>query len=145
MHPQTLIDDTPLEGSYNPTNYDQQYLGRITLAEALQKSRNTPAVRLLSRIGADTLASWLEENGLPLATLDNSPPNLTLALGGISIRATDLAGLYRKLANCTYRPELPAPLASQRACLQTSQILQKVGDSQGAPAKIGRASCRERV
>ena len=132
MHPQTLIDDTPLEGSYNPANYDQQYLGRITLAEALQKSRNTPAVRLLSRIGADTLASWLEENGLPLATLDNSPPNLTLALGGVGIRATDLAGLYRKLANCTYRPELPAPLASQRACLQTSQILQKVGDSRGA-------------
>ena len=131
MHPQTLIDDTPLEGSYNPANYDQQYLGRITLAEALQKSRNTPAVRLLSRIGADTLASWLEENGLPLATLDNSPPNLTLALGGVGIRATDLAGLYRKLANCTYRPELPAPLASQRACLQTSQILQKIGDSGG--------------
>ena len=89
-------------------------------------------MRLLSRIGADTLASWLEENGLPLATLDNSPPNLTLALGGVGIRATDLAGLYRKLANCTYRPELPAPLASQRACLQTSQILQQVGDSRGA-------------
>ena len=57
-------------------------------------------------------------------------------MGGVGIRATELAALYRKLANCTYRPEKPAPLASQRACLQTSQILQTVGDSSG-PLKYG--------
>ena len=136
LHPHTPIDDTPLDGPYNPDNYDQKYLGRITLGEALQRSRNTPAVRLLERIGPDTFAAWLEQHGLHLTTLRNSPPNLTLALGGVGIRATELAALYRQLANCTYRPEKPAPLASQRACLQTSQILQTVGDSSG-PLKYG--------
>ncbi len=131
LHPHTPIDDTPLAGGYNPDNYDQKYLGRITLAEALQRSRNTPAVRLLERIGPDTFATWLEQHGLHLTILHNSPPNLTIALGGVGIRATELADLYRQLANCTYRPEQPAPLASQRACLQTSQILQKIGDSGG--------------
>ena len=144
LHPHTPIDDTPLDGPYNPDNYDQKYLGRITLGEALQRSRNTPAVRLLERIGPDTFAAWLEQHGLHLTTLRNSPPNLTLALGGVGIRATELAALYRQLANCTYRPEKPAPLASQRACLQTSQILQTVGDSSGPqlhlpPRKTGAA------
>ena len=109
LHPHTPIDDTPLDGPYNPDNYDQKYLGRITLGEALQRSRNTPAVRLLERIGPDTFAAWLEQHGLHLTTLRNSPPNLTLALGGVGIRATELAALYRQLANCTYRPEKPAP------------------------------------
>ena len=136
LHPYTPIDDTPLAGGYNPDNYDQKYLGRITLAEALQRSRNTPAVRLLERIGPDTFAAWLEQHGLHLIIPNNSPPNLTIALGGVGIRATELAALYRKLANCTYRPEKPTPLASQRACLQTSQILQTVGDSSG-PLKYG--------
>ena len=136
LHPHTPIDDTPLAGGYNPDNYDQKYLGRITLAEALRRSRNTPAVRLLERIGPDTFAAWLEQHGLHLITPHNSPPNLTIALGGVGIRATELADLYRQLANCTYHPEMSAPLASQRACLQTSQILQQVGDSSG-PLKHG--------
>ena len=88
------------------------------------------------RLDQTTFAAWLEQHGLHLTTLRNSPPNLTLALGGVGIRATELAALYRQLANCTYRPEKPAPLASQRACLQTSQILQTVGDSSG-PLKYG--------
>ncbi|MDO4643531.1 MAG: penicillin-binding protein 1C [Cardiobacteriaceae bacterium] len=132
LHPKTFIDDTPIVGGYNPDNYDKQYLGRITLAEALRKSRNVPAVRLLSRIGPDVLTSWLEENGLPLLSLNHSAPNLSLALGGVGLRAEDLANIYRKLANCAYHPEQPTPLASHRACLQTTQILQQIGDKEGS-------------
>ena len=50
--PQSILDDSPAAWpGYAPSNYDQEFLGRITAAEALAQSRNIPALRLLSHVG----------------------------------------------------------------------------------------------
>ncbi len=128
--PQTTIDDTPIIGSaYQPGNYDGQYQGRITLAQALQRSRNVPAVRLLAAIKPMYFMAKLKQHGLPLYLPAKAKPNLSMALGGVGIRGVDLLRLYRQLANCAYQDN--SQLASQRACWQVTAILQHSRDGQG--------------
>lgn len=131
--PQTTIDDTPINGSaYRPSNYDGQYLGRITLAEALMRSRNVPAVRLLAAIKADYFADALYKNGLLLYFPSGGKANLSLALGGVGIRGKALAKLYRKLANCRFNnSQTASSLAAYTACWQVTAILQQSSDGQG--------------
>ena len=54
--PSTLVPDEPIsfptaEGIWSPQNFDEKFLGPITLRTALQKSRNVVSVYLLNRIG----------------------------------------------------------------------------------------------
>jgi len=132
--PDTWVLDTPIVGrSYQPKNYDSQYLGRITLAQALLWSRNVPAVRLLEKIKPDVFAAKLRSQGLRLRFPHNDQANLSLALGGVGIKAHELLSLYRQLAQCSYslKSALPA-LAQQHKCWQVTGILQKSGDNQGS-------------
>lgn len=138
-HPQTTIDDTPIQAAYQPNNYDGRYHGRITLSQALSRSRNVPAVRLLQRIKPDYFAQALIQRGVTLSFPHGAQPNLSLALGGVGIRGRALAQLYRQLANCSYTnakdsPPLNTPktaLAEQRHCQQVSHILRDSQDGQG--------------
>ena len=131
--PDTWIYDTPIVGSsYQPKNYDGAYLGRITLAQALQFSRNVPAVRLLQKVQADVFAAKLRAHGLELEFLHHDRANLSLALGGVGIRGTSLLRLYRQLAQCTYQEtDDLRPLANRQACWQVTHILQNSRDKQG--------------
>lgn len=132
--PDTWVYDTPIVGSsYQPKNYDGEYLGRITLAQALLLSRNVPAVRLLQKIQADIFAAKLRAQGLTLEFLHHDSANLSLALGGVGIKGASLLNLYRQLALCTYsEKEEDTPLASRQACWQVTHILQHSGDGQGS-------------
>ncbi|MGV6989855.1 penicillin-binding protein 1C [Testudinibacter sp. P80/BLE/0925] len=130
--PTTLIQDTPIvDDNYQPNNYDGAYQGEITLASALQRSRNVPAVRLLRAINPFRFNSHLQRHGLPLYLPPNAQPNLALALGGVGIKGTDLLQLYRTLANCSYGMASANPLASPQSCWQVTEILQQNQDQNG--------------
>ncbi len=153
FQPQTTIDDTPMVAGYQPSNYDGRYDGRITLAEALRRSRNVPAVRLLRHIQPDYFAERLQRAGVKLYLPRGGKPNLSLALGGVGVRGAQLARLYRQLARCSFADEATADetivnervadnpleksqlarsrLADSKACKQVTQILQHSGDGQG--------------
>ena len=46
--PQTLIPDIPTQiGGYTPQNFDREYDGAVPAAQALSRSLNVPAVRML--------------------------------------------------------------------------------------------------
>lgn len=124
----TIIADAPLTGRYRPENYDGQYLGNITLSEALIRSRNIPAVSLLATLGADNFDTALKQAGLTLHYPKHGTANLSVALGGVGVRATELAEVYRKLALCSRGK---STLASEQACVATTKILQKVQDQNG--------------
>lgn len=126
--PDTLIDDTPIsESPWRPVNYDKRYLGRITLADALRLSRNIPAVRLLMEQNPGEFAAHLARHHLPLHFPAQGTPTPALILGGVGVRATDLAQLYRELALCTWQQNAPT-LASKSACEQITRILRTVAD-----------------
>ncbi|MBS9777824.1 MAG: penicillin-binding protein 1C [Gammaproteobacteria bacterium] len=135
--PQTTIDDTPIHAAYQPSNYDGTFQGRITLGEALLRSRNVPAVRLLQTIRPDYFAQSLMQHHLRLQFPKGAKPNLSLALGGVGICGNELAQLYRKLANCTYLEKNSSihasqkPLAEQKNCQRISHILYQSQDKQG--------------
>jgi penicillin-binding protein 1C len=95
VHPQTLIEDRPARFSrYAPKNFDSDYKGTVTVAEALQLSLNVPAVKLLASVGPARLAARLRHAGFNMTV----PRNLAIALGGIGMRLEDLAALYAALA-----------------------------------------------
>jgi penicillin-binding protein 1C len=94
-HPQTLIEDRPTRfARYAPRNFDADYKGTVTMAEALQLSLNVPAVKTLAAVGPARLAARMRHAGFNFSV----PRNLSIALGGIGLRLEALAALYAGLA-----------------------------------------------
>ncbi len=98
--PQTVIKDVPSYfGSFSPANADEKFNGLVTAREALTRSLNVPAVRLLNAFGIYSFYIFLQSAGLH--TLFRTPDDygLPLILGGAEATVWDLAELYRGLAN----------------------------------------------
>lgn len=127
--PETTIDDTPMVASYQPSNYDGLYQGRMTLATALAHSRNVPAVRLLAQIKPDYFSEKLTEHGIELHWPNHAKPNLSLALGGVGVRGSNVLLAYQQLAICAYGET--TSFAKQTACANVTHILQQAQDDQG--------------
>ena len=99
IHPLSLLSDAPRRfGDYNPENFDREFVGPITAADALARSRNVPAVALAARLRQPTLYGFLRGAGVRLPRAENYY-GLTLPLGGSEVTAEDLARLYAALAN----------------------------------------------
>jgi penicillin-binding protein 1A len=64
-------------GWWAPHNYDEKYEGNITLLHALAESRNVPAVKLLAKIGVDSVIRLCRKFDITSRLV----PNLPLALG----------------------------------------------------------------
>jgi penicillin-binding protein 1C len=98
-HPDTLIEDRPARfGAYQPKNFDHDFQGTVTIREALAKSLNIPAVRVLDALGAARLYGRFTALGLEPQLPKDAEPSLAIALGGLGLRLTDLAALYASLA-----------------------------------------------
>lgn len=98
--PSTLLKDVPSYfGSFSPSNANRKYSGLVTAKEALVRSLNVPAVRLLFTYGYYSFFIFLKEAGL--TTLFRPPDDygLPLILGGAEANLWDLAKLYRGLGN----------------------------------------------
>jgi penicillin-binding protein 1C len=99
IHPRTLLDDAPRRfAGYNPENSDRGFLGPISAAEALRRSRNVPAVDLLARLPGGGLDTMLRESGVRLDRTQGGY-GLSLALGGAEVSLEELAMLYAMLAS----------------------------------------------
>jgi penicillin-binding protein 1C len=98
-HPETLIEDRPVRyGNYAPKNFDEDYHGTISIREALSKSLNIPAVRMLARVGPGKLVGRFRRAHVEARFPDKSEPTLAMALGGTGLTLHDLAQLYSGLA-----------------------------------------------
>ena len=94
----SVINDAPLtRGSYRPNNYENNFLGPITLRYALKESRNVPAVRLYDLVGSDKVLKFASKFGFQT---QNFPTNdLTIALGSQDVQPLELATGYSSIAN----------------------------------------------
>ncbi len=98
-HPQTRIVDGPVRfGGYAPKNFNRSWAGTVTVAQALQASLNTPAVKLLHAIGPARLVGRLRDTGLRPRLPEGARPSLAMALGGLGMTLEDLALAYAHLA-----------------------------------------------
>ncbi len=104
--PETVVFDLPTEFSttcysggncYSPQNYDDKFLGPISLRDALAQSRNVPAVKALYLAGIEDSLTLAKQMGLE--TLTNAKQyGLTLVLGGGEVRPLDMASAYAVFA-----------------------------------------------
>ncbi|MCW2239801.1 penicillin-binding protein 1C [Azospirillum canadense] len=108
IHPLTQVADVSTRfGDYAPRNFDRGFSGDLTVAEALQRSLNVPAVLVLDRVGPMRFTEALRRAGATLVMPPGTAePGLPVALGGASISLLDMAALYAGLA----RDGMVAPL-----------------------------------
>ncbi len=97
--PNMLVPDIPTQISgYTPQNFDLGYDGAIPAKQALARSLNVPAVRLLQQYKYPRLYEVLQKYGI--RTLKNPADfyGLSLILGGCEVSMWDMAGMYASLA-----------------------------------------------
>jgi penicillin-binding protein 1A len=75
---------------YHPENFSKKYFGEITLRKALAISQNIPAVRLIEKLGPESVASFAHRLGIQ----SKLEPNLSLALGSSEVTLLDLTAAY---------------------------------------------------
>ena len=103
MTPATVIDDSPLavddvsqpDGIWRPKNFDDKFMGPITMRTALVLSRNVVTVKILQEIGIDYAVSYAMNMGIT-STLVRT---LSLALGASGVTLQELVQAYGVLAN----------------------------------------------
>ena len=93
-----ILDEKTTIAEYTPKNVGNVYRGYVSAREALSKSINIPAVKVLSYLGIDKGKQYAEEMGIEFDQLDNS---YTLALGGMTygVNIEQLASAYTTFAN----------------------------------------------
>jgi len=99
--PNAIVLDTALSipmpsgPNYQPGNADGQFLGPMTLHEALVRSRNPVAVQLGMRVGIDSIAALAQRLGIssPIALVPSS------AIGASAVRPLELVTAYSAFAN----------------------------------------------
>ena len=100
----TLVSDKPYSYQaengevWSPKNYDKEYLGELTVLEALAKSRNTPTARVGMEIGVKTVARNLRRFGIDL----KGPAYPSLLLGSVELSPMQVIQVYQGLANYGY-------------------------------------------
>lgn len=119
IHSESLLMDAPMSfGGYAPGNFQAAFAGPISVAQALQRSLNVPAVDLLDRVGPVSFASVMLAGGVKLRMPAGAEPNLSLILGGGGTTLEELVGAYRALARdgVSGRPRLrpEQPLVESR-------------------------------
>lgn len=94
--PLTVYKDTAVEyGEWNPENYDKRHHGFMTLAQALIRSNNVVAVKLLHDLTPESVIQTAQRMGI------ESPlqPNLSLALGSADVTLKEMVGAFSVFSN----------------------------------------------
>ena len=97
-----VLEDSSLEDVWRPENDGGKFYGPTRLRWALTKSRNLVSIRVLQQIGVRNLIDYAQQLGLDMSDVE---PNLSLALGTLSMTPLELASAYAVLANGGYRVE----------------------------------------
>ncbi|WP_008311764.1 transglycosylase domain-containing protein [Leptolyngbya sp. PCC 6406] len=98
--PDSIIQDTAVSYPdgyeyYSPRNYDGGFMGNIPIRQALEVSRNVPAVKLGQEIGVARIIEICRLLGI------ESPmePVISLPLGAVDLTPMEMAGAYATFAS----------------------------------------------
>ncbi|HBM6372262.1 TPA: PBP1A family penicillin-binding protein [Enterococcus faecium] len=157
------ITDAPYnyEGTSTPVgNWDNQYMGTITLRQALYLSRNVPAVKLFNEVGSDKVASFLKNLGIEYSTIhqsnaisSNTEEQDGTKYGASSLKmaaayaAFDIGGTYYKPQYVnkivfqdgteeTYEPDGKTAMSPETAYMITDILKDTITEGTGTNAQI---------
>ena len=96
LTPETVREDAPISvKGWKPENYEHQYLGPVTLTQALANSLNTVSVRLTLEVGAAAVVRTAYRLGIT----SKLEPNASIALGTSEVSPLELVSAYAPFAN----------------------------------------------
>ena len=101
MNPTSQVSDDPIvreipgAATWRPENYDEEFLGPVSLRLALTKSRNLATIDVLEKIGVDAVCAYARRLGVRR----DLPCVLSLALGAAEMTLLDVTTLYGVFAN----------------------------------------------
>jgi penicillin-binding protein 1A len=101
IRPNAMFADTalainlPNKTIYRPENSDSQFLGTISLRDALAMSRNVVAVQVAMILGMDSIINLAHRMGLNSVIA----PYLSSAIGASAVQPLDLVAAYTTFAN----------------------------------------------
>ncbi|MCD6018018.1 MAG: penicillin-binding protein [Bacteroidetes bacterium] len=102
--PNMLIPDVPTQiAGYVPQNFDFTYDGAVPAKQALSRSLNIPAVKMLQQYTVNKFLDRLKQIGL--SSMNRSADNygLSLILGGGEARLWDMCSAYASMARVLHR------------------------------------------
>lgn len=139
--PASIVVDAPLnltEGKNNgkewsPQNYENTFEGPVRLRDALAKSVNLVAIRVLQSIGVNYAQDYITRFGFSARDIPAYP---TMALGAGSATPWQMASAYAVFANGGYRvePKLIEKIIDQKGNVILSTKFDQAGN--GAPRVI---------
>jgi penicillin-binding protein 1A len=96
LTPDTVREDGPIAvKGWKPENYEHEYMGPVTLTQALANSLNTVSVRLTLEFGPAAVIRTAYRLGIT-STLE---PNASIALGTSEVSPIELVSAYATFAN----------------------------------------------
>ncbi len=94
----TLIADVPTQiAGYSPKNFNLKYDGAVPAKEALARSLNVPAVRMLKDYGVERFHYLLKKMGMKSLNRVANYYGLALILGGAEGSLWDMCGMYANM------------------------------------------------
>jgi len=98
--PASTVDDSPTtfyfdRQTYEPSNFHHEFMGRVTLRNALAHSLNVATVQLAQQVGYDRVVRMAHRVGLNEAI----KPTPAVALGAYETTPLEIAGAYTVFAN----------------------------------------------
>lgn len=129
--PTTFRDPTTRQ-PYSPANFNNEYIGVTSMAEAISKSRNVPTVMLQQKVGVETVIDMARKFGL------TAPfgPYLSLGLGVMDISVWEIVRAYTVFPNMgvLVEPHLVRAVYDRRGKLleKTQQSARSVMDADEA-------------
>ncbi len=96
----TTVVDEPFSmntdaGPWIPANYESEYAGQVTIRDALKKSINIPAIKVLLDVGAEKVVTLIRRMGFT----HDMPAVPSLALGACEVTNMEMTSAFGAFAN----------------------------------------------
>ncbi|MHA1559751.1 MAG: transglycosylase domain-containing protein [Alphaproteobacteria bacterium] len=96
LTPNAIRFDQPVDiDGWTPGNYTGEYLGPVSLQQALALSLNTVSAQLTAEVGAEAVVATARRLGIG----SQIEPNLSIALGTSEVSLLEMTGAYGTFAN----------------------------------------------
>lgn len=120
-----------------PKNFTEEFLGQVTLRNALEKSINIISIRLVEQLGVPLVRSYMERAGLRM----RGTAGLSIALGTPEVTVLDHCTAYSTFANAgvRYRPILVTEIRDRDGFVQFKSASERARAFPAFPEDIAYA------
>ncbi|MBI5725744.1 MAG: penicillin-binding protein 1C [Planctomycetes bacterium] len=133
LAPDSTVYDMPIiRAEWQPRNFDKQFRGSLTAAEALRESLNVPAILVAEQTGLEKCVGLMEACGVRFNRDPRTRSGLAAVVGASEVRLIDLVNAYATIGRGGYllpvrlfadRPAKPVMVVSADACRTLDWIL----------------------